>query len=232
MNRLGMPVSDDTILRLLKLRASALGSLTTIRVAGIDDWSWRKGCTYGTIVVDLERREVVDVLPDRSTVGTAEWLSRHPEIEIISRDRGGLYAQGEPDVEFLDVFASKNASESHGEPTHGGEIRRGAFQGIDLDCLTGRQQPARLDAKRRRDDGRDQPTRRGIDGAQGRYNRRRRQSRGGRTQGDNLGAFRASRASPLRQKAFKMREAAGVAAQFDLTEQFLSTNAALRPAAR
>jgi transposase len=44
--------------------------------------------------VDLERREVVDVLPDRSTAGTAEWLSQHPEIEIISRDRSGLYAQG------------------------------------------------------------------------------------------------------------------------------------------
>jgi transposase len=94
MNRLGMPVSDDTILRLLKLRASARGAMTTIRVAGIDDLSWRKGCTCGTIVVDLERREVVDVLPDRSTAGTAEWLSQHPEIEIISRDRGSLYAQG------------------------------------------------------------------------------------------------------------------------------------------
>jgi len=63
-------------------------------VAGIDDWSWRKGCTYGTIVVDLERREVVDVLADRTTTGTAEWLGQHPEVEIVSRDRCGLYAQG------------------------------------------------------------------------------------------------------------------------------------------
>ncbi len=44
--------------------------------------------------MDLERREVVDVLPDRSAAGTAEWLSQHPEVEIISRDRSGLYAQG------------------------------------------------------------------------------------------------------------------------------------------
>ena len=94
MNRLGMPVSDDTVLRLLKLQASARGATTTLRVAGIDDWSWRKGCAYGTIVVDLERREVVDVLSDRSTAGTSEWLNRHPEIEVVSRDRGGLYAQG------------------------------------------------------------------------------------------------------------------------------------------
>jgi transposase len=94
MKRLGMPVSDDTILRQLKRCATARGATTTVRIAGIDDWSWRKGCTYGTIVVDLERREVVDVLPDRSAPGTAKWLSRHPEVEIISRDRCGLYAQG------------------------------------------------------------------------------------------------------------------------------------------
>ena len=66
MKRLGMPVSDDTILRQLKRCATARGATTTVRIAGIDDWSWRKGCTYGTIVVDLERREVVDVLPNRS----------------------------------------------------------------------------------------------------------------------------------------------------------------------
>jgi hypothetical protein len=67
--------------------------------------------------------------------------------------------------EFLDVFALKNYSESHGEPTHGGEIRRGAFQSVDLCRLTVRQQSARLDAERCRDDGGDQSTRRGIDGA-------------------------------------------------------------------
>ena len=94
MKRLGMPVSDDTILRHLKRQVARLCAKTTVRVAGIDDWSWRKGCTYGTIVVDLERREVVDVLADRTTTGTAEWLGQHPEVEIVSRDRCGLYAQG------------------------------------------------------------------------------------------------------------------------------------------
>ena len=62
MKRLGMPVSDDTILRHLKRQVARLRAKTTVRVAGIDDWSWRKGRTYGTIIVDLERREVVDVL--------------------------------------------------------------------------------------------------------------------------------------------------------------------------
>lgn len=94
MKRLGMPVSDDTILRHLKRQVARLRAKTAVRVAGIDDWSWRKGRTYGTIIVDLERREVVDVLQDRTTAGAAEWLRQHPEVEIVSRDRCGLYAQG------------------------------------------------------------------------------------------------------------------------------------------
>ena len=94
MKRLGMPVSDDTILRHLKRQVARLHAKTTVRVAGIDDWSWRKGRTYGTIIIDLERREVVDVLADRTTTRTADGLRQHPEVEIVSRDRCGLYAQG------------------------------------------------------------------------------------------------------------------------------------------
>jgi hypothetical protein len=94
MKRLGLPQSDDTILRQLKRHQSERGEATSVRVAGIDDWSWRKGCSYGTIVVDLERREVVDVLADRSAASTAEWLRGHPEVELVSRDRAGLYAEG------------------------------------------------------------------------------------------------------------------------------------------
>ena len=93
MERIGMPTSDDTILRHLKRQAKARGADAGARVVGIDDWAWRKGATYGTIVVDLERREVIDVLPDRSTAGTANWLKQHPEVEIISRDRCGSFAQ-------------------------------------------------------------------------------------------------------------------------------------------
>jgi transposase len=66
MARLGLPQSDDTILRQLKRHQTERGEATAVRVLGIDDWSWRKGSSYGTIVVDLERREVVDVLADRS----------------------------------------------------------------------------------------------------------------------------------------------------------------------
>jgi hypothetical protein len=94
MKRLGLPQSDDTILRQLKRYQAQRGTATPVRVAGIDDWSWRKGSSYGTIVVDLERREVVDILMDRSAASTAKWLKEHPEVEIVSRDRAGLYAEG------------------------------------------------------------------------------------------------------------------------------------------
>jgi Transposase len=94
LKRIGMPTSDDTILRHLKRRAKANRTGTSSRVVGLDDWAWRKGSTYGTIMVDLERREVIDLLPDRSAGATADWLKQHPDIEIISRDRCGLFAQG------------------------------------------------------------------------------------------------------------------------------------------
>ncbi len=94
LKRIGMPISDDTILRSVKRRAKERRAETSVRVVGLDDWAWRKGCTYGTIIVDLERREAIDLLPDRSAGATAGWLKQHPHIEIISRDRCGSFAQG------------------------------------------------------------------------------------------------------------------------------------------
>ena len=65
-----------------------------LRVVGVDDWAWKKGQTYGTILVDLERRTVADLLPQRSGEQLAEWLQQDPEVEVITRDRFGLYAGG------------------------------------------------------------------------------------------------------------------------------------------
>ncbi|OOG74757.1 hypothetical protein B0E45_04980 [Sinorhizobium sp. A49] len=64
------------------------------RIVGIDDWAWRKGQRYGTIVCDLERNRVLDLLPERNADVVAEWLARHPGVEIIARDRAGVYAEG------------------------------------------------------------------------------------------------------------------------------------------
>ncbi|MBK6468947.1 MAG: transposase [Rhodobacter sp.] len=90
LHRLGLGVSDDTVLRQLKNRAQDTAEPPT--VIGIDDWSWRKSQTYGTIIVDLERRAVIDVLEDRDVVTCTDWLKRH-RGEVISRDRCGLYAR-------------------------------------------------------------------------------------------------------------------------------------------
>lgn len=90
--RLLMPVSKDTLLRLIRARAPVMD--TTPRVIGIDDWAaWKRGHRYGTIVCALERRCVVDVLPDREAGTVEAWLADHPGIEIVSRDRGGGYGQ-------------------------------------------------------------------------------------------------------------------------------------------
>lgn len=87
-----MPTSADTLLRLLHHRK--LSAMATPRVLGVDDWDSRRACVYGTILVDLERRMPVDLLPDRRAETLAEWLRDNPGVEVISRDRSSSYAQG------------------------------------------------------------------------------------------------------------------------------------------
>jgi transposase len=64
------------------------------RVIGLDEWAWRRGRRFRTIVCDLERHQVVDLLPERTAPSVAQWLQAHPSVEIVCRDRSGLYAEG------------------------------------------------------------------------------------------------------------------------------------------
>jgi len=90
--RLWLSTSASTLLRLV--RTAPVLATPAPQAIGVDEWAWRRGHRYGTILVDLETHRVVDLLPDRSSASVASWLAQHPTIIIICRDRSDLYADG------------------------------------------------------------------------------------------------------------------------------------------
>jgi len=90
--RQGMPVSPRTLLRLVRRTLSS--AHPTPRILGVDDFAFRKGQRYGTLLVDLQQHQPIDMLADRSAVSLARWLQQHPGVEIISRDRAPDYVEG------------------------------------------------------------------------------------------------------------------------------------------
>lgn len=86
-----MPTSGDTMLRII--RQTPIPEIPEPMIIGVDDWAKRRGRQYGTIVVDLERQRILDLLPARTAETLSKWLQSHPQIQVVIRDRSGEYAR-------------------------------------------------------------------------------------------------------------------------------------------
>jgi DNA-directed RNA polymerase subunit N (RpoN/RPB10) len=89
---LSIPTSANSLLRLVR-RFPDRDVEAAPRVLGIDDFALKKGHVYGTIILNMETGERVDVLPDRTADSLTAWLRAHPGAKIVCRDRADAYAE-------------------------------------------------------------------------------------------------------------------------------------------
>ena len=115
-SRLGMATSWMTVVR--RVMALPTKPVEQVQSLGIDEFSFLRGRTFGTVLVDLDTHQVIDLLPDRQAETATSWMQAHPEITHVSRDRGSEYAsaasRGAPQaIQVADRFhVAKNLSEA------------------------------------------------------------------------------------------------------------------------
>ncbi len=90
--QIGLHLSRMTVL--FSLHLLPLPPVDQVKHVGIDDFAWKRGLRYGTVIIDLDTHSILDILPDREAESVRKWLAAHQEIEVVSRDRGGAYAEG------------------------------------------------------------------------------------------------------------------------------------------
>ncbi|AZI44048.1 hypothetical protein EHF33_14100 [Deinococcus psychrotolerans] len=93
----GIQRSCTTSLRVMQ-RMTPTQPPHSLKRVGVDDFAFRWGTHYGTLVIDLDASKPVDVLPDWTATTLASWLRDHPEIEVVARDRSTEYARGSAEV--------------------------------------------------------------------------------------------------------------------------------------
>jgi transposase len=89
---IGLLLSSDAVLYRFKKSAPAQARVEAPEVLGIDDFAFRRGHRYGTLLIDLKTSTPVDLLPDRERASVEKWLKEHPGAKIISRDRSAVFA--------------------------------------------------------------------------------------------------------------------------------------------
>jgi len=92
LRALAVQVSGDTLLRLMRKYVPPVPPLPT--AIGVDDWAYRRGLKYGSLIVDLDTHRPIAVLPDREPETLANWLRSQPQVQAVSRDRSKTYAEG------------------------------------------------------------------------------------------------------------------------------------------
>lgn len=95
---MGITTNGDSIIRLLLLKCDKLPEFKAGFAIGVDDWAYKKGQTYGTIIVDEATHTPIELLEGRDGEKLKEWLSNNKHIKVVTRDRASAYASAISEV--------------------------------------------------------------------------------------------------------------------------------------
>lgn len=90
LNVLGLTISPDKLLRLV--HALPVQPMVCPKAIGVDEFALKRGLDYGSVIVNLETGQAVELLPSRDTETVSKWLKQHPNIEVVARDRSKEFA--------------------------------------------------------------------------------------------------------------------------------------------